>query len=81
LVGNVLNYPFPLGRVDPTHIANQLSQWAPRVSGAWNVFGSGKTVVRAGMGLFYGQTLLAFYAGALNNFGAAGGICPCKLRH
>jgi hypothetical protein len=79
LVSNVLNYPFPLGRVDPTHVNNQLNQWAPRVSTAWNVSGSGKTVVRAGLGLFYGQTPLAFYANALNNFGAAGGDLSLQI--
>jgi hypothetical protein len=79
LVNNVLNYPFPLGRVDPTEIRNQLNQWAPRASIAWNVTESGKTVVRAGTGLFYGQTPLAFYSSALNNFGAAGGDLSLQI--
>lgn len=79
LVNNVLNYPFPLGRVDPTQIRDQLNQWAPRASIAWNVSESGKTVVRAGTGLFYGQTPMAFYASALNNFGAAGGDLSLQI--
>ncbi|MBV9769841.1 MAG: TonB-dependent receptor, partial [Bryobacterales bacterium] len=79
LVNNVLNYPFPLGRVDPTQIRSQLNQWAPRASIAWNVTESGKTVVRAGAGLFYGQTPLAFYANALNNFSATGGDLSLQI--
>jgi len=79
LVNNVRSFPFPLGKVDPTQIGNQLNQWAPRAGIAWNVFGSGATVVRAGAGLFYGQTPLAFYAGALNNFGAAGGDLSLQI--
>jgi hypothetical protein len=79
LVNNVLNYPFPLGQVNPTGIRNQLNQWAPRASIAWNVTESGKTVVRAGTGFFYGETPLAFYAGAVNNFGAAGGDLSLQI--
>jgi hypothetical protein len=79
LVDNVLNNPFPLGRVDPTQIRNQFNQWAPRASIAWNVSESGKTVIRAGTGIFYGQTPLAFYASALNNFGAAGGDLSLQI--
>ena len=79
LVNNVRGYPFPIGGVDPTRIGNQLKQWAPRAGFAWNIFGSGATVVRAGAGLFYGQTPLAFYAGALNNFGVAGGDLSLQI--
>ena len=35
------------------------NNWAPRVGVAWDVFGNGKTVVRAAGGLFYDHPLLA----------------------
>jgi hypothetical protein len=35
------------------------NNWAPRVGAAWDVFGDGKTVVRAAAGLFYDHPLLA----------------------
>ncbi|MGA8597176.1 MAG: carboxypeptidase regulatory-like domain-containing protein [Bryobacteraceae bacterium] len=79
LVDNVRDFPFPLGRLDPTEVRSQLGQWAPRASLAWNVTGSGRTVVRAGAGLFYGQTPLGFYAAALNDFGAAGGNLSLEI--
>jgi hypothetical protein len=68
LVSNVLNYPFPLGRVDPTAIRSQLNQWAPRVSFVWDPTGRMSTVVRGSAGLFYGETPLSLYAGPINNF-------------
>ena len=79
LVSNVRGYPFPFGRLDPTRLSNQLNHWAPRASIAWNVSGSGTTVIRAGAGVFYGQTPLGFYADALNNFGAAGGNLSLQI--
>ncbi len=35
------------------------NNWAPRVGVAWDVFGNGKTVVRAAGGMFYDHPLLA----------------------
>ncbi|MGI8991488.1 MAG: TonB-dependent receptor [Bryobacteraceae bacterium] len=72
LVDNVRAFPFPLGGVDPTRLRSELNQWAPRIAAAWNAGGDGRTVVRASAGTFYGQTPLAFYANALNNFSPAG---------
>jgi hypothetical protein len=79
LISNVRDYPFPLGTVDPTQIRSQLGQWAPRLSAAWNVSGSGRTVVRAATGIYYAETPLGFYADALNNFGAAGGNLSLEI--
>ena len=68
LLQNVLNFNFPLGRVDPTVIRSPLNQWAPRASFSWNPGGRSDTVVRAFGGIFYAQTPLSLYAGPINNF-------------
>lgn len=68
LIQNVLNFNFPLGRVDPTLIRSPLNQWAPRAGFAWNPGGRSDTVIRAFGGLFYAQTPLSLYAGPINNF-------------
>jgi hypothetical protein len=35
------------------------NNWAPRLAAAWDIFGNGKTVTRAAIGLFYDHPLLA----------------------
>jgi hypothetical protein len=67
LVNNVRNFPFPLGRVDPTEMRNNLQQWAPRLGFAWNPQGS-RTVIRAQGGLFYAQIPFILYAAPLDSF-------------
>ena len=41
------------------------NNFGPRMSLAWDVFGSGKTVVRAGWGLFYDAFSQDFFIGQL----------------
>ena len=40
-------------------IPRDTNNWAPRAGFAWDVFGSGRTVVRGALGLFYDHPLLA----------------------
>jgi hypothetical protein len=63
LVSNVRDFAFPRGRLDPTVIRNQLGQWSPRASFAWDPTGRQKTVIRAKAGIFYAPTPLVYLAG------------------
>jgi hypothetical protein len=45
------------------------NNFAPRLGAAWDVFGNGKTVVRAGAGVFYEQLSLDVFNGIGNSFG------------
>ncbi len=45
------------------------NNFAPRLGAAWDVFGNGKTVVRAGAGIFYEQLSLDVFNGIGNSFG------------
>jgi hypothetical protein len=61
------DFTYPLGRVDPSRLGDNLNQWAPRLGLAWNP-GGGRTVLRAQTGLFYGQTPLTLLIGPLGSF-------------
>jgi hypothetical protein len=79
LLDQLRNFAFPLGRIDPAVIRDQLDQWAPQAGFAWDVSGSGTTVVRANAGLHYGQTPLLLYAAPLTNFGVPPGDAMMQL--
>ncbi len=71
LTNAVRNAKLPLygGKgIDVGVIPDQTDQWAPRIGIAWDPFKDGKTVVRAGTGIFYARTPLLTLAGPLNNF-------------
>jgi hypothetical protein len=67
LAAAVRDFNYPLGRVDPSRLGDNLQQWAPRAGVAWNP-GGGQTVLRAQGGLFYGQTPITLLIGPLGSF-------------
>jgi hypothetical protein len=79
LLNQVRGFDFPLGRINPTVIRDQLDQWGPQAGFAWDVSGSGTTVVRAHAGLHYGQTPLLLYAAPLTNYGVPPGDAFLQL--
>jgi len=64
---------------------NSLNQWSPRIGLAWDPTGNGRTVIRAGFGLFYDFPNFSYdqfgfeqpYGGAVNNpaAGITGAAC------
>ena len=55
-----------VGLVQPSQLyPKDLNNFSPRVSVAYDVFGKGKTVVRAGFGVFYDAFSQDFFTGQL----------------
>jgi hypothetical protein len=79
LLTNVRDFNFPLGRVNPTVLRNQMDQWAPRLGFAWNVSRNGRTIVRAQTGFYHAQTPLQQYAAQLDNFRLPGGDLTLQI--
>jgi len=67
LASAVGDFNYPLGRLNPASVPNNLHQWAPRAGIAWNP-GAQRTTFRAQGGIFYGQTPLALLIVPLSSF-------------
>jgi hypothetical protein len=79
LVTNVRDFNFPLGRIDPTVVRDQLGQWAPSAGFSWDVSGSGNTILRGQAGIHYAQTPLLLLAAPLTNFGLPPGDLTLQI--
>ncbi len=61
-------------------IPEDRNNFGPRLGLAWNVFGRGSTVVRAGYGIFYGRIINSTISSALVNTGSPGGQLTYKIK-
>jgi hypothetical protein len=59
----------PTGLVQGSPYNGDHNNFSPRLGFAWDVFGSGRTVVRAGAGILYEQLSLDVFNGIGNSFG------------